>query len=33
MHLERTSFGKRLGSYAEAIELPAQPIVEGRLLR
>lgn len=33
MHLERTSFGKRLGSYAEAIELPVQPIVEGRLLR
>jgi flagellum-specific ATP synthase len=33
MHLKRTSFGKRLGSYAEAIELPAQPIVEGRLLR
>ena len=33
MHLKRTSFGKRLGSYAEAIELPSQPIVEGRLLR
>ncbi len=33
MHLERTSFGKRLGTYAEAIALPSQPIVEGRLLR
>lgn len=33
MRLERTSFSKRLGSYAEAIALPAQPIVEGRLLR
>ena len=33
MRLERTSFGKRLGSYAEASELPGQPILEGRLLR
>ncbi|RMP28074.1 Flagellum-specific ATP synthase FliI, partial [Pseudomonas amygdali pv. lachrymans] len=33
MRLDRTSFGKRLGSYAESISLPAQPVVEGRLLR
>ena len=33
MRLDRTSFGKRMGSYAEAIKLPAQPVVEGRLLR
>lgn len=33
MRLDRTSFGKRLGSYAEAIKLPVQPVVEGRLLR
>lgn len=33
MRLERTSFGKRLGSYAEASELAGQPILEGRLLR
>ncbi|EGH27001.1 hypothetical protein PSYMO_38158, partial [Pseudomonas amygdali pv. mori str. 301020] len=25
--LDRTSFGKRLGSYAESISLPAQPVV------
>ena len=33
MRLDRTSFGKRLGTYAEAIALPSQPVVEGRLLR
>ncbi|MCF5602390.1 flagellum-specific ATP synthase FliI, partial [Pseudomonas syringae] len=33
MRLDRTSFGKRLGTYAESISLPAQPVVEGRLLR
>lgn len=33
MRLDRTSFGKRLGTYAEAISLPTQPVVEGRLLR
>jgi flagellum-specific ATP synthase len=33
MRLDRTSFGKRLGAYAEAIELAGQPVVEGRLLR
>jgi len=33
MLLERTSFGKRLSTYAEAISLPSQPLVEGRLLR
>ena len=33
MKLDRTSFGKRLGSYEAAIDLPRQPIVEGRLLR
>lgn len=33
MRLERTSFGKRLSSYTEAIQLAAQPVVEGRLLR
>ena len=33
MRLDRTSFAKRLGSYAEATELPGQPILEGRLLR
>ncbi|MBC3362553.1 flagellar protein export ATPase FliI [Pseudomonas sp. SWRI92] len=33
MRLDRTSFGKRLGSYAEATELAGQPILEGRLLR
>ncbi|HCV41805.1 MAG TPA: flagellum-specific ATP synthase FliI, partial [Pseudomonas sp.] len=33
MRLDRTSFGKRLGGYAEAIGLPVQPVVEGRLLR
>lgn len=33
MRLDRTSFAKRLGSYAEATELPGQPVLEGRLLR
>jgi flagellum-specific ATP synthase len=33
MKLERTSFVKRLGTYVPAIDLPRQPIVEGRLLR
>mgnify|MGYP000548107509 CR=1 FL=1 len=33
MRLERTSFGKRLSTYADAITLPVQPVVEGRLLR
>ena len=33
MRLDRTSFAKRLGGYVEATELPAQPILEGRLLR
>ena len=33
MRLDRTSFAKRLGAYAEATELPGQPILEGRLLR
>lgn len=33
MRLERTSLGKRLTAYREAINLPAKPVVEGRLLR
>ena len=33
MRLDRTSFAKRLGGYAEVTELPGQPILEGRLLR
>ncbi|MEK1941473.1 MAG: flagellar protein export ATPase FliI [Pseudomonas sp.] len=33
MKLERLSFVKRMTGYSEAIQLPAQPIVEGRLLR
>ncbi len=33
MRLERTSFARRLGSYAEATELAGAPILEGRLLR
>lgn len=33
MRLERTSFAKRLSTYPDAIALPVQPIVEGRLLR
>ncbi len=33
MRLERTSFARRLEGYTEAVSLPAQPVVEGRLLR
>ncbi len=33
MLLERTSLSKRLSSYGEALQLPEQPMVEGRLLR
>ncbi|MBV4459643.1 MULTISPECIES: flagellar protein export ATPase FliI [Pseudomonas] len=33
MRLERTSFAKRLSTYAEATELAGAPILEGRLLR
>ena len=33
MKLERLSFAKRMAGYNEAIELPAHPSVEGRLLR
>jgi flagellum-specific ATP synthase len=33
MRLERTSFAKRLSSYAEAVEIAGAPILEGRLLR
>ncbi len=33
MRLDRLSFAKRMAGYDEAIQLPAQPIVEGRLLR
>ncbi|RJG09852.1 flagellar protein export ATPase FliI [Pseudomonas cavernicola] len=33
MRLERISFAKRLGGYSEAVRLPSQPVVEGRLLR
>ena len=33
MRLERISFAKRLGGYADAVRLPTQPVVEGRLLR
>ncbi|MED5607228.1 flagellar protein export ATPase FliI [Pseudomonas sp. JH-2] len=33
MRLDRVSFAKRLEGYLEAAKLPAQPVVEGRLLR
>ncbi len=33
MRLERVSFAKRLAGYHEAVKLPTQPLVEGRLLR
>ncbi len=33
MRLERTSFAKRFEAYGEAIKLPSQPMLEGRLLR
>ena len=33
MRLERVSFAKRLSGYKDAVRLPSQPVVEGRLLR
>ncbi|MBO3275778.1 flagellar protein export ATPase FliI [Pseudomonas schmalbachii] len=33
MRLDRVSFAKRLGGYADAVNLPGEPVVEGRLLR
>jgi flagellum-specific ATP synthase len=33
MRLDRVSFARRLGGYSDAISLPSQPILEGRLLR
>ncbi|MGH8353124.1 MAG: flagellar protein export ATPase FliI [Pseudomonas sp.] len=33
MRLERISFAKRLAGYTDAVRLPSQPVVEGRLLR
>ncbi|MEX6503066.1 flagellar protein export ATPase FliI [Pseudomonas zhanjiangensis] len=33
MRLERVSFSRRLAGYSEAVQLPSQPVVEGRLLR
>lgn len=33
MRLERTSFARRLSAYQDALSLPVQPVVEGRLLR
>ncbi|MFB4380316.1 flagellum-specific ATP synthase FliI, partial [Pseudomonas sp. LR-1a] len=33
MRLERLSFARRMDGYGEAVKLPTQPIVEGRLLR
>ncbi|QEY62085.1 flagellar protein export ATPase FliI [Metapseudomonas lalkuanensis] len=33
MRIERASFAKRLAGYNDVIDLPAQPLVEGRLLR
>lgn len=33
MRLDRVSFARRLETYSEAIKLPSQPILEGRLLR
>lgn len=33
MRLERVSFARRLEGYSDAISLPGQPILEGRLLR
>ncbi|MBA1242890.1 MULTISPECIES: flagellar protein export ATPase FliI [Pseudomonas] len=33
MRLDRTSFGKRMSTYAPAVDLPRQAVVEGRLLR
>ena len=33
MRLDRVSFAKRLANYSEAVTLPTQPQVEGRLIR
>src|SRR5690606_23097940 len=33
MRLDRVSFARRLACYTEAVKLPSQPILEGRLLR
>ena len=33
MRFDRVSFARRLEGYSEAISLPSQPILEGRLLR
>ncbi|BAN49730.1 flagellar protein export ATPase FliI [Metapseudomonas resinovorans] len=33
MRIERASFAKRLAGYNDVIDLPTQPLVEGRLLR
>jgi flagellum-specific ATP synthase len=33
MRLERTSFAKRLAGYRDVLQLPSQPVVEGRLQR
>lgn len=33
MRIDRVSFARRLEGYSDAISLPSQPILEGRLLR
>ncbi|MFV3368155.1 flagellar protein export ATPase FliI [Pseudomonas sp. NY15435] len=33
MRLDRVSFARRLQGYSDAVSLPTQPVVEGRLLR
>jgi flagellum-specific ATP synthase len=33
LRLQRVSFAKRLAGYGDVIQLPSQPLVEGRLLR
>ncbi|MDX1367049.1 flagellar protein export ATPase FliI [Pseudomonas sp.] len=33
MRLERTSFAKRLAGYSDVLQVPSQPVVEGRLQR
>jgi flagellum-specific ATP synthase len=33
MHLDRLSFQRRLGGYIDAVSLPGEPVIEGRLLR
>jgi flagellum-specific ATP synthase len=33
MRVDRVSFSRRLEGYSDAISLPSQPILEGRLLR